>query len=73
MELLFTAEPGTDPEALVYGLGTVKLLASNSGLRGELGGAGVVRLLATTLYSCTDYSKTSDKKLVRNILVQVHW
>ncbi len=71
MELLFTAEPSTDPEALVYGLGTIKLLASNSGLRVELGEAEVVRLLSSTLQSCTDNSKTIDKKLVRNILVQV--
>ncbi len=71
MELLSTAEPGSDPEALVYGLGTVKLLASNSGLREELGKAGVMRLLASMLQTCTESSQSMDKKLVRNILVQV--
>ena len=71
VELLSTAELHSDPEALVYGLGTVKLLASNSGLRGQLGEAGVMSLLANTLQNCTKTSENIDKKLIRNILVQV--
>ena len=57
MELLLTADPLVDLEAMVYGLGTVKLLAGNSSLREQLAGAGVMPLLADTLQKCTDVSQ----------------
>lgn len=71
VDLLLTTDPHSDPEATVYGLGTVKLLASNSSLRGQLGEAGVMRLLANTLQRCVENSANGDKKHTRNILVQV--
>ena len=54
IDLLSVADPLTNTEAMVYGLGTVKLLASNSELRDQLAGAGVMRFLASTLQKCTE-------------------
>ena len=56
MELLLAADPLVDPEAMVYGLGTIKLLAGNSSLREQLAGTGVMPLLTNTLQKCTDVS-----------------
>lgn len=54
IDLLSVENPLTNTEAMVYGLGTVKLLASNSELRDQLAGAGVMRFLASTLQKCTE-------------------
>ena len=52
--LLQTAQLREDAEALVYGLGTVKLLASSASLRESLAEAGVLELLAAFM---TNYSE----------------
>ena len=75
VELLMSADPLVDCDAMVYGLGTVKLLASNSELREQLVGAGVVGLMASTLMKSTSEEASQDegmKSRVRNILIQVH-
>jgi len=54
IDLLSVADPLTNTEAMVYGLGTIKLLASNSELRDQLASAGVMRFLASTLQKCTE-------------------
>ena len=74
VELLLSADPLVDCETMVYGLGTVKLLASHGELREQLVSAGVMELVANTLLKCTE--PTSQEKAmkshVRNILIQVH-
>ena len=73
VELLLPVDPLSDYETIVYGLGTVKLLASNHELREQLASAGIMRLMANTLKSCTDESSMQKigKSKIRNILVQV--
>ena len=73
VDLLLSADPLVDCETMVYGLGTVKLLASNSELREQLVSAGVVGLVANTLLKCTEPSSQEEamKSRIRNILIQV--
>ena len=52
MELLGQCSVGSDSEALVYGIGTVKLLASNDDLRPQLVENGALPLLQSVLSSC---------------------
>lgn len=58
---------------MVYGMGTLKLLASNHELRDKLASGGVMRLMANTLQCCTDGASVQKvgKSKIRNILVQV--
>ena len=75
VELLISADSLVDCDAMVYGLGTVKLLASNSELREQLVGAGVVGLMASTLMKSTSEEASRDegmKSRIRNVLIQVN-
>ena len=73
VELLLSADPLVDCDTVVYGLGTVKLLASNSELREQLVGAEVMKLMANTLLKSTEQASQEEnmKTRVRNILIQV--
>ena len=74
VELLLTADPLVDSDTMVYGLGTVKLLASNGELREQLIAAGVMGLMATTLQRSTEQTSQVEEGLrprLRNILIQV--
>ena len=74
VELLLTADPLVDCDTVVYGLGTVKLLASNGELREQLIGAGVMELMATTLQRSTEQANQKEdgvKPRLRNVLIQV--
>ena len=73
VELLLSADPLVDCETMVYGLGTVKLLASSHDLREQLISAGVMGLMANTLLKSTEEASQEDgmKPRVRNILIQV--
>ena len=75
VDLLLTADPLVDCDTMVYGLGTVKLLASNGELRDQLIGAGVMGLMATTLQRSTEQAsqqiEEGARPRVRNILIQV--
>lgn len=75
VDLLLSADPLVDCETMVYGLGTVKLLASNGEVREQLISAGVMGLMANTLLKSTEQSSQDEpglKSRVRNILIQVH-
>ena len=74
VELLLTADPLVDCDTMVYGLGTVKLLASNGELREQLIAAGVMGLMATTLQRSTEQASQVEEGVrprLRNILIQV--
>ena len=74
VELLLTADPLMDSDTMVYGLGTVKLLASNGELREQLIAAGVMGLMAATLQRSTEQTSQVEEGLrprLRNILIQV--
>ena len=74
VELLLTADPLMDSDTMVYGLGTVKLLASNGELREQLIVAGVMGLMAATLQRSTEQTSQVEEGLrprLRNILIQV--
>lgn len=71
VELLLTADPLADCDTMVYGLGTVKLLASNGELREQLVGAGVMGLMAATLQRRTGQVEEGARPRLRNILIQV--
>ena len=74
VDLLLTADPLVDCDTMVYGLGTVKLLASNGELREQLIGAGVMGLMATTLQRSTEQASQVEegaRPRLRNILIQV--
>ena len=74
VELLLTADPLLDCDTMVYGLGAVKLLASNGDLREQLIGAGVMGLMAATLQRSTEQAiqeKEGERPRLRNILIQV--
>ena len=53
VELLATTDPLSHTEAMVYGLGAVKLMASNAELRAALKTMGVVSMLAECLRKCS--------------------
>ena len=53
---LRSADVQADAEALVYGVGTIKLLASNPQVRASLSEARVLELLAGILTSCSEVS-----------------
>lgn len=73
IELLESADPLVDSETMVYGLGTVKLLASNRDIREQLVSAGVMRLMADMLLKCTERGDGEDgtRSRIRNVLIQV--
>ena len=52
VDLLSHCDIVSDSEALVYGMGTVKLLASNDDLRPQLADNGALSLLQSLLTSC---------------------
>lgn len=56
--LLRTADLHSDAEALVYGVGTVKLLASTGSLRESLAGAGVLELLTDFMAGYSEVQNT---------------
>ena len=53
MDLLSSTDPLANSDAVVYGVGTLKLLATNPQLREELGRRGVVDLLQQYLQQCS--------------------
>ena len=82
--MLSLADVLKEQETLVYGLGTIKLLASSSILREEIVSADVLSLVQNTLQVCCEVcSSTSssssasvqpsagDMAHTRNILIQV--
>ena len=54
IELLRDTDPLADMDAMVYGMGTLKMLSGNSGLRDQLVGAGMSALLAGVLQRCAE-------------------
>ena len=48
---LSLCDPVADSQALVYGVGTIKLMASNAELRGQLNCAGVFSLLSSLIHT----------------------
>ena len=56
IELLATTDPLVHTEAVVYGLGAVKLLSSNDSIRESLSTSGVVPMLAEYLRKCCNVS-----------------
>lgn len=51
---LSNADPQTQHEAMVYGMGTIKLLASNPQLREELSQKDCVRMMSLCLQKCSE-------------------
>ena len=76
MSVLQQAEPLKEQETMVYGLGTLKLLASSPCLREQVASSGVMDLTVNTLRVCSqacDSGKLNAGEMVhiRNILIQV--
>ena len=63
VRLLSTTDPIANTDAVVYGLGTVKLMSSNHTLRNSLKAVGVVQMLADYLQKyCQVYIHTISIK-----------
>lgn len=76
IEALMLADPLKEQETLVYGLGTVKLLASSPVLRDEIMSADVMVLIEDTLRVCCEACSSSQPTAaemthMRNVLIQV--
>lgn len=75
VELLLPVDPLVDSDTMVYGLGTVRLLASNGEVREQLIGAGVMELMLSVLKSTAERATGNEEEKVdsrlRNILIQV--
>ena len=59
INLLFTCDPLTVTDAVVYGVGTLKLLASNPQLRVELETSGIANLAQHYLEQCSSVVSTT--------------
>lgn len=76
MKTLMIADPLREQETLVYGLGTIKLLASSPELREEIADTEVMVLMEGTMRVCSEVCSSSkptatDITHMRNILIQV--
>ena len=74
--VLQLAEPLQEQETLVYGLGTIKLLASSPHLREQMASSGVMDLTVSTLKACSQACAAGkltagEMVHVRNIVIQV--
>lgn len=72
VELLRETDPLVDMDAMVYGMGTLKMLSGNKGLCETLVRAGMNDLLASVLQRCTEPSlDDASKSNCANLLVQL--
>lgn len=76
IEALMLADPLKEQETFVYGVGTIKLLASSPVLRDQILSADVMALVENTLKVCCEACSSSQPTTgemthMRNILIQV--
>ncbi len=74
--MLQLAEPLQEQETMVYGLGTIKLLASSPCLREQVTSSGIMDLTVSTLRVCSQACASGklaagEMAHIRNILIQV--